>query len=125
MPVWEENNRNDIAAGRTKTPVIRPILIDRELPMLTAKLDELNKAAGLDASGPGTLGSAPQPGGPSSEGTGAKPQPPDLGTSALTADQKKEFIDLTNRIKLLTDRRNLILARAGEEYVTAPPKLKP
>ena len=32
LPVWEENNRNDIAAGREKTPVIRPILIDREIP---------------------------------------------------------------------------------------------
>ena len=123
MPVWEENNRNDIAAGRTKTPVIRPILIDRELPLLTAKLDELNKAAGLGASGPSASSLAAQPGGPKSEGTGAKPQPPDLGASALTADQKKEFIDLTNRIKLLTDRRNLILARAGEEYVTPPPKV--
>jgi poly-gamma-glutamate synthesis protein (capsule biosynthesis protein) len=118
LPVWEENNRNDIAAGRTKTPVIRPVLIDRELPLLTAKLDELNKAAGLGAPAP-----VAQPGGPASEGIGAKPQTPDLGSSALTGEQKKEFIEVTDRIKLLTDRRNQILARAGEEYVTAPPKL--
>ncbi|MGB7744100.1 MAG: CapA family protein [Terracidiphilus sp.] len=120
MPVWEENNRNEIAAGRTKTPVIRPVLIDRELPLLTAKLDELNKAAGL-----GPTRAAAQPGGPASEGSapGAKPQAPDLNATGLTAEQKKEFIELTDRIKLLTDRRNLILARTGEEYVTAPPKL--
>jgi poly-gamma-glutamate capsule biosynthesis protein CapA/YwtB (metallophosphatase superfamily) len=117
MPVWEENNRNDIATGRTTTPVIKPILIDRELPLLTAKLDELNKAAGL-----GLASAAAQPGGPTTEGNGAKAAPPDLSGSGLTADQKKQYIDLTSRIKLLTDRRNLILARTGEEYVTAPPK---
>jgi poly-gamma-glutamate capsule biosynthesis protein CapA/YwtB (metallophosphatase superfamily) len=119
MPVWEENNRNDIAAGRTKTPVIKPILIDRELPLLTAKLDELNKAAGL-----GVTSAVAQPGGPAGEGSapGAKPQVPDLSATGLTAEQKKEFVELTDRIKLLTDRRNLILARTGEEYVIAPPK---
>ncbi len=119
MPVWEENNRNDIAAGRTKTPVIKPLLIDRELPLLTAKLDELNKAADL-----GSTSAAAQPGGPAGEGNapGAKPPAPDLSATALTEDQKKEYIELTDRIKLLTDRRNLILARTGEEYVIAPPK---
>jgi len=126
LPVWEENNRNDIAAGREKTPVIKPILIDRELPLLTAKLDALNKAAGLGAAQQPGAGAA-QPGAPAAEGNPAvsKMQPPDLRESALTADEKKEYIDLTNRIKLLTDRRNLILARAGEEYVIAPPKSSP
>ena len=38
-------------------------------------------------------------------------------------DQKKEFIEVTNRLKLLTDRRAQILARVGDEYVMAPPKL--
>ena len=95
LPVWEENNRNDIAAGRAKTPVIRPILIDREIPLLQARLDELNKLSAAAA--------APAPG--------------------LTADQKKEFIELTTRLKLLTDRRAQILARAGDEYLTAPPAL--
>ncbi len=117
LPVWEENNRNEIATGRAKIPVIRPILIDRELPLLAAKLDELNRAAGLRASSGVT-----QPESPAGEGSAAQMQLPDLSATGLTAQQKKEFIELTNRIKLLTDRRNLILARTGEEYVTAPPK---
>jgi poly-gamma-glutamate capsule biosynthesis protein CapA/YwtB (metallophosphatase superfamily) len=117
LPVWEENNRNEIAAGRAKTPVIKPILIDRELTVLQAKLDELNKAAGLDVTS-----TVAQPGGPSSAAS-AKASAPDLSATGLTAEQKKDFIGLTDRIKLLTDRRNLILARMGEEYVTAPPKV--
>jgi poly-gamma-glutamate synthesis protein (capsule biosynthesis protein) len=94
LPVWEDNNRNEMAAGRAKKPVIRPILIDREIPVLQARLDDLNKDAGHS-----------QPG------------------SALTAEQKKEFIEVTRRLKLLTDRRTQILARAGDEYVLAPPKV--
>jgi poly-gamma-glutamate synthesis protein (capsule biosynthesis protein) len=94
LPVWSENNRNEIASGHTKTTVIRPILIDREIPRVQTRLDELNKIA---ASNPASVG--------------------------LTDDQKKEFIELTNRLKLLTDRRGQILARAGDEYVTDPPKL--
>ena len=119
LPVWEDNNRNDIAAGRTKTPVIKPVLIDRELPALEARLDELNNAAGL-----GAVTASAQPGGPASEDGMAKPktQAPDAPTAGLTPEQKKEFIELTNRIKLLTDRRSLILARAGDEYVVAPLK---
>jgi poly-gamma-glutamate capsule biosynthesis protein CapA/YwtB (metallophosphatase superfamily) len=117
LPVWEVNNRNEIAAGQTKTPVIKPVLIDRELPVLEAKLDELNKIAGL-----GMASAAPQPGGPSGEGSAARPATPDLGNSGLNAEQKKEYIELTDRIKLLTDRRNLILARVGDEFLTAPPK---
>ncbi len=92
LPVWGENNRNEIAAGRTKIPVIEPVLIDRELPALQARMDALNKAA-----------EAPE---------------------GLNADEKKEFVDLTKRIKLLTDRRAQILARTGDEYVTAPPKVR-
>ena len=91
LPVWSENNRNELASGRAKTTVIRPILMDREIPRLQARLDELTK-----------LSSAANP---------------------LTADQKKEFIEVTNRLKLLTDRRALLLARTGDEYVTDPPKL--
>jgi hypothetical protein len=30
---------------------------------------------------------------------------------------------VTSRLKLLSDRRALILARTGDEYVTDPPKL--
>lgn len=44
LPLWGENNRNAIAAGKAKTPSIHPVLIDRELPQLETKLDELNKA---------------------------------------------------------------------------------
>ena len=46
---WGENNRNAIAAGKTKTPNIHPVLIDREIPKVQAKLDELNKATGNGA----------------------------------------------------------------------------
>ncbi|MGO8757740.1 MAG: CapA family protein [Terracidiphilus sp.] len=119
LPVWEENNRNDLAAGREKTPVIKPTLIDREIPALQARLDELNKLAGSTA----TI--APTPvGGPNAESVpGAKNASPEQGSAALTADQKKEYIELTRQLKLLTDRRAQILARAGDEYVTAPPRL--
>jgi poly-gamma-glutamate synthesis protein (capsule biosynthesis protein) len=89
MPVWSENNRNELAAGKTKTTVIRPVLIDREIPKLQGRLDELNKA----------------------------------GAAGLSEEQKKEFIEVTNRLKLMTDRRGLILARTGDEYLVDPPKL--
>ena len=88
LPVWGENNRNELASGHAKTTVIRPILIDREMLRLQGRLDELNKSA-----------------------------------TPLTAAQKQEFIDATNRLKLLDDRRKLLLARTGDEYVTDPPKL--
>jgi poly-gamma-glutamate synthesis protein (capsule biosynthesis protein) len=97
LPVWGENNRNDLAAGRTKTTVIRPVFIDREMPRLQARLDELNRIAALNQSNP--------------------PAP------ALTAAQKQEFIEVTSRLKLLDDRRSQLLARTGDEYVTDPPKL--
>jgi poly-gamma-glutamate synthesis protein (capsule biosynthesis protein) len=124
LPVWEENNRNDLAAGREKKPVIRPVLIDREIPMLEARLDELEKAAGMSVGIPGAPAGAPNgdmpPGAKSAApGTGS----PGQGSAGLNADEKKEFIEVTKRLKLLTDRRAQILARAGDEYVTAPPKL--
>jgi poly-gamma-glutamate synthesis protein (capsule biosynthesis protein) len=90
LPVWEENNRNELARGQAKTPVIHPILIDREIPRLQAQLDELSKL-----------------------NTPATP---------LTEAQKKEFIEVTSRLKLLTDRRALLLARIGDEYIIDPPK---
>ena len=90
LPVWGENNRNELARGRAKSTIIRPVLIDREMPKLQAQLDELNK---LSAAG-----------------------------TALTAERKQEFIDVTNRLKLLNDRRKLLLDRTGDEYVTDPPK---
>ena len=71
--------------------------MDREIPRLQARLDELNKlAAATDASD---------------------------AAAALNAEQKKEFIEVTDRLKLLTDRRALLLARTGDDYVTDPPKL--
>jgi poly-gamma-glutamate synthesis protein (capsule biosynthesis protein) len=97
LPVWGENNRNDLASGRTKTPVIHPVLIDREMPRLQARLDELNKIADSNKANP----SAP----------------------ALTADEQKEFIEVTDQLKLLDDRRQQILTRTGDEYVTDPPRL--
>jgi poly-gamma-glutamate synthesis protein (capsule biosynthesis protein) len=101
LPLWEENNRNEIAAGCAKTPVIRPIVIDREIPRLQARLDELNK-----------LASPPQAGAADAAGSSA---------NQLTPEQKKEFIEVTNRLKLLSDRRALILSRVGDEFVQAPP----
>jgi poly-gamma-glutamate capsule biosynthesis protein CapA/YwtB (metallophosphatase superfamily) len=99
LPAWGENNRNDVASGRAKTPVIHPVLIDREMPKLQARLDALNAIAGkTDASG--------QAAGP-----------------GLTAAEKKEFIDVTSQLKLLDDRRQQILARTGDEYVVDPPKV--
>jgi poly-gamma-glutamate synthesis protein (capsule biosynthesis protein) len=90
LPVWGENNRNDIAAGRTKTAIIRPILMDREIPRLQARLDELNKLT--------------------------------QGGGELFDPYKKDFIEVMNRLKLLTDRRAILLARTGDDYVTDPPK---
>jgi len=90
LPAWGENNRNALAAGKAKTPNIHPVLIDREMPKVQAKLDELNKATQNGAQ--------------------------------MTAEQKQDFIELTKELKLLTDRRQQILARTGDEYVTDPPK---
>jgi poly-gamma-glutamate synthesis protein (capsule biosynthesis protein) len=106
LPMWSENNRNELAAGKTKTTVIRPILIDREIPKLQARLDaiELNRI---------------EVGGKPAGATTGEP----VDSSGMTAEQKKEFIEVTNRLKLLTDRRALILARTGDEYVVDPPKL--
>ena len=91
LPVWGENNRNELAAGRVKKPVIHPVLIDREIPRVQARLDKYNKLT--------------------------------QGGGELFDPYKTEFIELTNHLKLLTDRRALLLARVGDEYVIDPPKL--
>jgi poly-gamma-glutamate synthesis protein (capsule biosynthesis protein) len=97
LPVWGENNRNEVASGRAKTPVIHPVLIDREMPRLQARLDALNKIAEANKA--------------------------DSSAPALTADEKNEFIAVTNQLKVLDDRRQQILARTGDEYLVDPPKL--
>ena len=43
LPVWTENNGLLVRSGRAKTPFIRPILMDREIPRLQARADELGK----------------------------------------------------------------------------------
>ena len=98
LPVWGENNRNEIASGRAKKPEIRPVLIDRQIPRLQAQLDPLNKTVEANKA--------------------------DSSAPALTPEQSKLFIDLTSQLKVLTDRREKILARTGGDYVTAPPKVK-
>ncbi len=118
LPAWGENNRNEIASGKSHTPVIRPVLIDREIPKLQARLDELTKLAGLDPP------AAQNPSIASAEDHGAartpeQPAPP----SALNPDRQKEFIEITSQLKLLTDRRQQILTRTGDEYVADPPRL--
>jgi hypothetical protein len=99
--------------------MIKPVLIDREIPVLEARLDALNKLAGLST----TQADVPV-GGPNGEAaTAAKSAAPEQGSQALTVEQKKEFVEVTKRLKLLTDRRAQILARVGDDYVMAPPKL--
>jgi hypothetical protein len=113
LPVWGENNRNQMTQGKAKTAMIRPVLIDRELPRLQARLDELTKLA---AAKPASADGAPA----ESAAKAAEAKKPEAG---LTAEQKKEFIELTTAVKLLTDRRAQILARTGDEYLQAPPKV--
>jgi hypothetical protein len=68
LPVWGENNHNQLGAGRARAPVIGPVLIDREIPRLQAPEDAAE-------------------------------------------------------LKLLEDRRRILLARTGgESWVTPPPK---
>ncbi len=115
LPVWEENNRNDIASGKTKTPIVRPILIDREVPKLQARLDELTKSAGEDrAAGENKADPSAQ-----TSATGDAPAP----KGSFTPAQKQGFIEITDQLKLLDDRRQQILTRVGDEYITDAPKL--
>jgi len=132
LPAWEENNRNEIATGRAMTPVIRPILIDREIPRLEARLNELSEyglsrtdeAGKAPPASVAVLGSAAPSEGAVKPDPGAAPAGAggSAAGAALTADQKKEFIQITDRLKLLTDRRALLLGRTGDEYVTSPPQ---
>jgi hypothetical protein len=96
LPVWGENNRNQIASGRAKKLEIHPVLIDRAIPKVQAQLTTLSKIVEANKA--------------------------DATAPPLTADEKREFIAVTNELKVLTDRREKILARTGDEYVTEPPK---
>jgi hypothetical protein len=73
------------------------------MPRLQARLDELSKVAELNKI---------------ADQNKANPAAP-----ALPADQQKEFVEITTQLKLLDDRRKLLLARTGDDYVTDPPKL--
>ncbi|MBZ5700536.1 MAG: CapA family protein [Acidobacteriia bacterium] len=42
LPVWTENNHLLARAGHDKTLLIRPVLMDREIPRLQARFDELD-----------------------------------------------------------------------------------
>jgi poly-gamma-glutamate synthesis protein (capsule biosynthesis protein) len=88
MPVWIENNHLRLKNGQEKIPDIRPVFMDRELPKLQARLDELSRSP-----------------------------------AELSAEQKQEWIRLESGIELLKHRRELLLARTGDEYVVAPPTL--
>lgn len=43
MPVWEENNRLQVRSGQAKTLFIHPVFIDREIALLQARLEQLNR----------------------------------------------------------------------------------
>src|SRR6185312_4758366 len=43
LPVWGENNQNERANGHAGVTVIRPVLIDREVPRLKTRLRELGR----------------------------------------------------------------------------------
>ncbi|HTW23142.1 MAG TPA: CapA family protein [Candidatus Baltobacteraceae bacterium] len=43
MPIWEENNRLDLRSGRAKAPSIYPVFMDRVIPQLQARVDQLSQ----------------------------------------------------------------------------------
>jgi len=89
LPVWGENNRNELAIGRDNAILIRPVLIDPEILRLKARLGELGKNGGV---------------------------------VSPTGAERAEAIEATNRLKVLEDRRRLLLARTGGEYFARPSK---
>jgi poly-gamma-glutamate synthesis protein (capsule biosynthesis protein) len=84
LPVWGENNHNELGST-AKTPVIRPVLMDREIPALQARIAELNKEEDISSA------------------------------------QKHELASATEQLKLLEDRRRVLLARTGNTFLTTPP----
>lgn len=117
LPVWGENNRNQMTQGKAQNAQIRPVLIDREIPRLQARLDELTRLAAAP------VAAAPKPGADSPAEASQLPGTDKKPETGLTAEQKKEFMELTTQLRLLTDRRAQILARTGDEFLTAPPKV--
>jgi poly-gamma-glutamate synthesis protein (capsule biosynthesis protein) len=45
IPAWTENNSLQVRAGNAKSLFIGPVFMDREIPRLQARYDELNQAA--------------------------------------------------------------------------------
>lgn len=43
MPIWEENNRLALRSGHAKAPSIYPVFMDRVIPQLQARADQLNQ----------------------------------------------------------------------------------
>jgi len=42
MPIWEENNRLELRAGRATAPSIDPVFMDRVIQQLQAQVDRLS-----------------------------------------------------------------------------------
>jgi poly-gamma-glutamate synthesis protein (capsule biosynthesis protein) len=89
LPAWTENNGLSLRNGIARVPLIRPVLIDRELPKVQAQVDALQ------------------------------------GTASMTPAQKQEFMRATSQLQMLKRRRELLLARTGDDYVIAPPVASP
>lgn len=96
LPVWTDNNNLARQSGRAKDPLIRPVLMDREIPRLQQRLDELDKQAQQLAA----------------------------TNQQFPADQKREYLDLQKQLDTLQHRRELLLERTGDDYVIQPPPLK-
>ena len=97
LPVWTDNNNLARQSGRVKDPLIRPVLMDREIPALQSRLADLDKQAKTLAA----------------------------NNQQLTAEQKREYIEVEKQLGLLQHRREVLLDRTGDDYVIQPPPLAP
>jgi len=86
LPAWTENNHLQVKGGHAKTLFIGPLLMDREIPKLQARYDELDH----------------------------------LGAQ-LSAEQKQELVQVSSRLQMLKHRRELLLARTGDDFLIPPP----
>ena len=86
IPAWTENNHHLVASKKAQGLFIGPAFIDREIPRLQARFEE------LDHLGP-----------------------------QLSAEQKKELIEVSGELQMLKHRRELLLGRTGDEFLIAPP----